>query len=139
MKYSELVECGATEARRQDFLAEGEQTPITLRVPKNLKDAAELDSLGWIKVIDTPGHTPGGVCYHFVDDNILFSGDTLFAGSVGRTDMPGGDMTVLMRSLKALAELPDDTTVVPGHGPATTIGREKASSPFLKALSRYQA
>lgn len=107
--------------------------------PKNLKDAAELDSLGWIKVIDTPGHTPGGVCYHFVDDNILFSGDTLFAGSVGRTDMPGGDMTVLMRSLKALAELPDDTTVVPGHGPATTIGREKASNPFLKALSRYQA
>ena len=110
-----------------------------IKKPANLKDAATLDALGGIKVLDTPGHTPGGVCYHFVNDNILFSGDTLFAGSVGRTDMPGGDMTRLMHSLKLLSELPEDTLVVPGHGPATTIGREKAANPFLTALSRYQA
>ena len=110
-----------------------------IKKPTNLKDALTLDALGGIKVLDTPGHTPGGVCYHFVDDKILFSGDTLFAGSVGRTDMPGGDMSLLMHSLRLLSELPDDTLVVPGHGPATTIGREKAENPFLKALSRYQA
>ena len=107
--------------------------------PKNLKDAAQLNHMDGIRVIDTPGHTPGGVCYYFAEDKILFSGDTLFAGSVGRTDMPGGDMALLMHSLKTLAELPADTTVVPGHGPATTIGHEKSANPFLTTLSKYQA
>ena len=107
--------------------------------PANLRDASLLNSADGVKVLDTPGHTPGGVCYYFKDDNILFSGDTLFAGSIGRTDMPGGDMTLIMRSLRMLSELPEATVVVPGHGPATTIGREKAGNPFLTALSKYQA
>lgn len=102
--------------------------------PKNLVDAKSLESAGGLKVIDTPGHTPGGVCYHFTESGVLFSGDTLFASSVGRTDFPGGDMVLLMKSLRLLAELPDETVVVPGHGPETTIGREKAENPYLRTV-----
>jgi glyoxylase-like metal-dependent hydrolase (beta-lactamase superfamily II) len=87
---------------------------------------------GAIEVIPSPGHTPGGVCYYLSADKLLFSGDTLFAGSVGRTDLPGGHMPTLMNSLAALKRLPDDTLVIPGHGPATTIGEEKANNPFLQ-------
>lgn len=83
------------------------------------------------EVIETPGHTPGGVCYYFKEDGILLSGDTLFAGSVGRTDFPGGSMTALVESLKKLKALPDLTKVIPGHGPSTTIGEEKGSNPYL--------
>lgn len=85
-----------------------------------------------IKVIPTPGHTPGGVCYYLPKEKLLLSGDTLFAGSIGRTDLPGGDMATLMRSLDSLRALPEDTVVIPGHGMTTTIGRELASNPFLQ-------
>ena len=84
-----------------------------------------------LEVIETPGHTPGGVCYYFPKDKLLLSGDTLFAGSVGRTDLPGGDMATLMDSLQKLTALPDDTLVIPGHGPHTTISAEKHGNPFL--------
>ena len=87
-------------------------------------------------MIDTPGHTPGGVCFLFKTDDgkpaTLFSGDTLFCGSVGRTDFPGGDMATLQESLEKLKVLPKDTVVVPGHGVETTISREVASNPFLQ-------
>lgn len=83
------------------------------------------------EVLATPGHTPGGVCYWFKSANALFTGDTLFAGSVGRTDLPGGDGSVLERSLKRLAALPGDLAVYPGHGPETTIEAERDSNPFL--------
>ena len=82
--------------------------------------------------LPTPGHTPGGGCYYLSEEKLLFSGDTLFAGSVGRTDLPGGDMATLMRSLDSLRTLPEDTVVIPGHGMTTTIGRELASNPFLQ-------
>jgi len=85
-----------------------------------------------LSIIPTPGHTPGGVCYYFPDDKLLLSGDTLFAGSVGRTDLPGGDMATLMQSLKKLTALPPDTTVIPGHGMFTTIADELAGNPFLQ-------
>lgn len=84
------------------------------------------------QVIATPGHSPGGVCFYFPDDHMLFSGDTLFQGSVGRTDQPGGNMEQLNKSLKILAALPPETKVYPGHGPETTIGREIGSNPFLR-------
>lgn len=84
------------------------------------------------EVIATPGHSPGSVCFYFPDENILFSGDTLFQDSVGRTDLPGGDRKQLTRSLQILATLPPDTKVYPGHGPGTTIAREIECNPFLK-------
>ena len=84
------------------------------------------------EVIETPGHTPGGVCYYFPADKLLFSGDTLFNYSVGRTDLPGGDMATLMASLQKLLALPDEVQVIPGHGPTTTIGAEKRGNPFLQ-------
>jgi len=108
--------------------------------PSGLMSLGGLEGLGGLaglEVIETPGHTPGGVCYFFRNfqtskpQNLLLSGDTLFAGSAGRTDLPGGDMATLMASLKKLVALPDDTIVVPGHGPETTIGAEKRSNPFL--------
>ena len=90
---------------------------------------------GWLaglEVIDTPGHTPGGVCYYLPSEGLLLSGDTLFAGSVGRTDFPGGDMATLRASLRKLDALPDGPVVIPGHGPFTTIGAEKRENPFLR-------
>lgn len=77
------------------------------------------------EVIRTPGHTPGGVCYYFKGDDLLLSGDTLFAGSFGRTDLPGGDFAKLTDSLRRLCTLPEKTRVLPGHGPWTTIGAER--------------
>ena len=97
--------------------------------PRNL---ATLDNLEGLEILETPGHTPGGVCYYFPKDKLLLSGDTLFAGSVGRTDLPGGDMATLMDSLKKLTTLPDDTLVIPGHGMHTRIALEKSGNPFLQ-------
>ena len=85
-----------------------------------------------VEIIETPGHTPGGVCYYFPKNKLLLSGDTLFAGSVGRTDLPGGDMATLMDSLQKLVALPDDTLVIPGHGMHTRIALEKSGNPFLQ-------
>ncbi len=93
------------------------------------KDKIKLGNLT-IEVIHTPGHTPGGISLFY--NGILFSGDTLFAGGVGRTDLPGGSMQQLMSSIKEkLFKLPDDTKVYPGHGEETTIAREKAGNPWV--------
>jgi len=83
-------------------------------------------------VLHTPGHTQGSVCLHLPRHNLLLAGDTLFAGSVGRTDLPGGDGPTLIRSIHdKLLTLPDSTIVVPGHGSRTSIGEERDSNPFL--------
>ena len=87
------------------------------------------------EIITTPGHSPGCVCYYFPVEKTLFTGDTLFSGSIGRTDFEGSDETLMEKSLRRLAQLPDDTLVYPGHGPRTTIGREKKSNPFLQFLA----
>jgi hydroxyacylglutathione hydrolase len=84
-----------------------------------------------IHVHHTPGHSPGGVCLQ-VDDTLLIVGDTLFAGSIGRTDLPGGDLDVLLHSIRTVLFAFDDHTIVwPGHGPQTTIGHERRTNPFL--------
>ena len=91
------------------------------------------------RVHHTPGHCPGGVCLQIGNrgefGKDLFVGDTLFAGSIGRTDLPGGDYTVLMRSIRdVLFSFGDDARVYPGHGPATTIGQERRTNPFLRGM-----
>jgi glyoxylase-like metal-dependent hydrolase (beta-lactamase superfamily II) len=84
-------------------------------------------------VIHTPGHTEGSICLYFPEEKKLIAGDTLFAGSIGRTDLPGGSMDKIMRSLHTqVLALPDETEVVPGHGPVTTIGEERETNLFLQ-------
>ena len=93
-------------------------------------------TLGELKaeVLLLPGHSPGSVAFYFREQGVLFGGDVLFAGSIGRTDLPGSDPRAMKHSLEVIAALPEDTRVLPGHGPETTIGRERESNPFLKAV-----
>lgn len=85
-----------------------------------------------LRVIATPGHTPGGLCFHSEADGLLFSGDTLFREEVGRADLPGGHWETLLRSIRQLYELPD-SQVLPGHGPASSLAHERANNPYVKA------
>jgi hydroxyacylglutathione hydrolase len=106
---------------------------------RELTDNAVLDLAGLRLTVDhTPGHTRGSVTFRSGTEEggrLLFAGDTLFAGSIGRTDLPGGDVRQMAKSLRTrILTLDDDTVVLPGHGPTTTIGRERASNPFLAGL-----
>ena len=106
---------------------------------RELADGAELDLAGLTMTVDhTPGHTRGSVVFHTAleeGSRVMFAGDTLFAGSIGRTDLPGGDMRTMTETLRTkILPLADDTVVLPGHGGSTTIGRERASNPFLLEL-----
>ena len=86
-----------------------------------------------LQVLHTPGHTPGGICLYSKESHIVFTDDTLFTQSIGRTDFPGGNMAELIKSIKEkLLVLPDNTVVYPGHGPATTIGQEKLQNQYLQ-------
>jgi hydroxyacylglutathione hydrolase len=89
-----------------------------------------------LEIIETPGHTPGSVCLKI--DSLLFSGDTLFCGSIGRTDIPGGDGKQILKSIqKQILPLQDEIQVLPGHGPSTTIGQEKRQNPFLQDTTLF--
>jgi glyoxylase-like metal-dependent hydrolase (beta-lactamase superfamily II) len=115
---------------------------VTMREPsevRELTDGGTLDLAGLSLTVDhTPGHTGGSVTFRTDTEEggrLLLSGDTLFAGSIGRSDLPGGDPGRLSESLRdKVLTLPDDTVVLPGHGPTTTIGRERVSNPFLLEL-----
>ena len=98
-----------------------------------LNDLDVFEAAGFsIQMLHTPGHTKGSCCYYIKEEGILFSGDTLFCGSVGRTDFPGGSTAEIVRSLHKLLEaLPEETDVYPGHDAATTIGYEKRYNPFV--------
>lgn len=98
-----------------------------------LNDLDVFEAAGFsIQMIHTPGHTPGSCCYYLKDESVLFSGDTLFYGSVGRTDLPGGSTAQIVASLRRLVDsLPGDTEVFPGHDISTTIGYEKRYNPFV--------
>lgn len=110
--------------------------PGVFEVPEKCEDlidgeVLELAGLRF-EVRHTPGHTPGHCCFYMEDRETLFSGDQLFAGSIGRTDLPGGSFSALMRSMQdKVLVLPGQTRVLPGHGPETTIAQERASNPFL--------
>lgn len=106
---------------------------VTYHADQFLKDEQEIDLAGFhIRVLFTPGHTVGGCCYYFSYQNTLFSGDTLFAQSVGRTDFPKGSASQLLRGIQdKLMVLPDETTVYTGHNDITTIGTERMYNPYL--------
>ena len=107
--------------------------PATLQT--GLVDGGSLACGGiTARIICTPGHTPGCICLYFEPEGLLLTGDTLFAGSVGRTDLPGGDGRQLRRSLAKLATLAAHTQVIAGHGPASTIGEERLMNPHLQGL-----
>jgi glyoxylase-like metal-dependent hydrolase (beta-lactamase superfamily II) len=100
---------------------------------RELHDGLAYQAAGLeITIIETPGHTPGCICFYMPVVAVLIAGDTLFAGSAGRTDLPGSNPAQLTDSLRRLARLPDGCTVYPGHGPSTTIGREKRVNPFMQ-------
>lgn len=110
--------------------------PVTLKADRWLRDGEKIEEAGFcFQMLATPGHTPGGCCYYEESAGALFSGDTLFCGSVGRTDFPGGSMGTLIRSVEEkLMVLPDETIVYPGHEEETTIGAERRSNPYLRGL-----
>jgi glyoxylase-like metal-dependent hydrolase (beta-lactamase superfamily II) len=103
---------------------------------EHLADGETIELAGLsFRVLHTPGHTPGHCCFHLESEGVLFGGDLLFAGSIGRTDLPGGDYDTLMRSMAdRVVPLPPETEVFPGHGPTTTLARELQTNPFLQAL-----
>lgn len=110
-----------------------EQEKIT--ADRTLEDGDEIDFAGKkIKVIHTPGHTPGCVCYLCEEDELMFSGDTLFQMSMGRTDFPGGSTLEMINSLSRLRDLSENYTVFPGHGPATSLDFERENNPYMREL-----
>jgi hydroxyacylglutathione hydrolase len=117
---------------------------ITFSEPDDVKELSdgEIVTLGGVdfSIGHAPGHTPGSVTFRSQDDDLdaLFTGDLLFAGSIGRTDLPGGDHATMLKSLARTLTLPDETIVLPGHGPQTTIGDERRSNPFLTGLQPAQ-
>ena len=113
----------------------GIPTPKVSAPDEDLKDGQTISIVGLSgTVIHTPGHTQGSSCLYLPDHTLLIAGDTLFAGSVGRTDLPGGNTEQILKSIHdRLLTLPDDVTVIPGHGPSTTIQTERAENPFLQA------
>lgn len=118
----------------------GMQPPGSYEVPERFErlehgQVVEVAGLS-IDVRHTPGHTPGHCCFYWEDEGVFFSGDQLFAGSVGRTDLPGGSWEQLVTSMRSrVMTLADDVEVLPGHGPETTIGRERAMNPFREEWS----
>ena len=110
--------------------------PAVVEADRFLDDNEEFEAAGIrLTTLFTPGHTAGSVCYYNAGSHILLSGDTLFQGSIGRTDLPTGDHGTIMRSLDILRTLPDETRVYPGHGASTSMGVEKVKNPFLE--NRY--
>jgi hydroxyacylglutathione hydrolase len=111
----------------------GVETPEAVEIDQSLTTGDTVKAgAHTASILHTPGHTEGSICLYFPAEKTLIAGDTLFAGSIGRTDLPGGSMQKMMRSLHGtVLDLPDETVVVPGHGPLTTIGEERKSNPFL--------
>ena len=112
----------------------GVDTPETSPPDESLADGLAVGLPRYpAQVIHTPGHTQGSVCLHFATMKLLIAGDTLFAGSIGRTDLPGGNYPQILESIGSrLLILPGETRVIPGHGPETTVGEERRSNPFLQ-------
>ena len=131
-----IYACAKEEKTLQDpriNLTAFHMSSYTLKADVYLTDLQVVELAGFsVQMIETPGHTLGSCCYYLKDEGVLFSGDTVFCGSVGRTDFPEGSTAAIVNSLHRLLEaLPDDTEVYPGHDTSTTIGYEKRYNPFV--------
>ena len=106
---------------------------VEMPQPSRLLDENDVVTFGThtFKVLETPGHSKGGLCFYCEDEHVLFSGDTLFHSTIGRTDLTGGSMMMIIQSLRFLAQLPDNVVVYPGHGIETSIGYEVAHNPYM--------
>jgi len=120
-----------SDSRLNGFNMIGMKQESSLKADILLKDGDVLEAGGLkFEIIHTPGHTPGGICIKV--GNVVFSGDTLFQGSIGRTDFPGGSYALIIKSIKErILTLPDETVVYPGHGPKTSVDLEKKINPFI--------
>ena len=139
-RYNLLPEMGRNE--RATYEAAKEQMtaflhrafPLEVPPAGRMLDEGDEVSFGThtLRIINTPGHTPGGICFYEEADGVLLSGDSLFQGAIGRCDLPGGNMQTLVRALsEKVMTLPEQVCVLPGHGPTTTIGQEKRMNPYL--------
>lgn len=121
-----------------DYAAWGGMSPVALDPVKDLRTFVDGDRLHLagieLEVVHTPGHTPGSVCLRVGAAAMVFSGDLVFAGTIGRSDFANSDPAAMRASLLRFLELPDDLRVLPGHGVETTVGRERASNPFLREV-----
>jgi glyoxylase-like metal-dependent hydrolase (beta-lactamase superfamily II) len=122
----------------EDYTAWGGMTPTVLDPVADLRTFVDGDVLqagGFaVEVLHTPGHTPGSCCFRVGGDVLVFTGDLVFAGTVGRSDFANSDPAAMRASLERYLRLPDDLRTLPGHGPETTVGRERAANPFLRGL-----
>ncbi len=113
-----------------------------VQTPEKAISCLQVEDEGYVagfKVIATPGHTPDSVCYYNEAEHVLFTGDTLFAGTIGRTDLPGGDYDrEIVSIMEKLIFLPGETDIYPGHGPASTIARERRENPFLEPFNERE-
>ena len=139
-RYNLLPEMGRNE--RATYEAAKEQMaaflhrafPLEVPLAGRMLDEGDEVTFGshTLRIINTPGHTPGGICFYEEADGVLLSGDSLFQGAIGRCDLPGGNMQTLVRALsEKVMTLPEQVCVLPGHGPTTTIGQEKLMNPYL--------
>jgi len=120
-----------------DGWARGSGTPLTPATDLRTFEDGDVLRLGGgvtVRVLHTPGHTPGSCCFEVEGDALLFSGDLVFAGSIGRSDFANSDPDAMRRSLERFLTLPDVLEVLPGHGPRTTVARERTSNPFLVGI-----
>lgn len=128
-----MLELASRSAQIWQISLEQPLDPDTMLAAGQILQLGELS----VNVLYTPGHAPGHVCFYLPEHDLLFDGDVLFQQSIGRTDLPGGDYELLMKSIRSkLMVLPDETIVLSGHGPATTIGDERRQNPFLLNLDR---
>lgn len=139
-RYGLLPMCHRLEQPVYDFVPRMARDWFQMQVPEPLvpvgaylTDGQELQfGHSSLRVLHTPGHTPGGLSFYLPQASLLFTGDTLFQGSIGRTDLPGGSLQALVEGIRTkILTLPDDVTVYPGHGPETTIGDERHFNPYL--------
>ena len=134
--YASLKEKEVLEDAEKNLTADWLNAPYTLKADQYLQDEEEFQAAGFrIRMLLTPGHTAGGCCYYLPEEELCFTGDTVFCGSVGRTDLPTGNFETLMKSIREkILPLPDTTVLLPGHEDITTLSEEKRHNPHFMGI-----